>query len=292
MRPLPGVARPATAVSTSSPEAVVAAPTGSVSVDSTEQASAAGSAPTSVEASEATSGTGPDASDKKPPRAAVPKATPAAQIDPSPWIGRPLNRAPWPTCKIAITLDDGPSTNTAEVLAIFRRHRLKATFFYVGDRCQRYEKLVKQAFGEGFEIGDHTLDHQEIFRESARFDLREIDLGAAELERETGIRPVFMRPPAGHWDATTLRSISGAAWSWRCGACTGRTRARGRTPSVIARRAIANARGGDIILLHETNPETVKALPAIIEGMRAQRPRARDALGAADALRPCRRRRV
>ncbi len=197
----------------------------------------------------------------------APKPTPARRIDPRRWIGRPLLRAPWPTDKVAITFDDGPSKHSAEVLAILAHYGIRATFFYVGDRCPRYRDLVRQAFDAGFEIGDHTLDHHEIFRESASFDLREIDLGAAEIERETGVRPTYVRPPAGHWDATTLRCITQRRMVMALWSVHGQDTGTGTHAATIAARALRNVRGGDILLLHETNPETVKALPAIIGGL-------------------------
>lgn len=198
----------------------------------------------------------------------APKSTLAVRIDPRLWLGKPLRRAPWKTSKVAITMDDGPSANTAKVLAIFGRYHIRATFFYVGGRCPGYRTLVKQASDAGFELGDHTLDHHEVARESARFDLHEIDLGAAELERETGIRPIYMRPPAGHWDHTTLRSITERGMIMALWSLHGRDTGKGTHASRIARDVIRDARGGDIILLHETNAETVSALPTIIEGLR------------------------
>jgi peptidoglycan/xylan/chitin deacetylase (PgdA/CDA1 family) len=265
--PVPDVAPRASAAATLVPEAAATTAPQAVSGVTTGTAAAAGMPPASAKTSDSGDTLRAEMSAMRQPRAARPKVTPAARIDPSPWIGRPLRRAPWPTRKVAITLDDGPSPNTAQVLAIFRKHGLRGTFFFVGDRCQRYRKVVRLAFDAGFEIGDHTLDHQEIFRQSARFDLREIDLGAAELVRETGVRPIYMRPPSGHWDATTLRSIAQRHMIMALWSVHGQDTGPGTHASVIARHAVANARGGDIILLHETNPETVKALPAILEGL-------------------------
>jgi peptidoglycan/xylan/chitin deacetylase (PgdA/CDA1 family) len=170
--------------------------------------------------------------------------------------------------QVAITIDDGPSRNTAEVLAIFERLGVRCTFFYVGNRVPRYRVLARQAYRSGFEIGDHTWNHLEIKNESLAFDLGEIDRCATELQSVTGHRPVFMRPPAGHWDPTGLRAVTERNMVMALWSLHGHDTGPGTHADVIARGVLESARGGDVILLHETNPETVKALPVIIEGLR------------------------
>ena len=90
------------------------------------------------------------------------------------------------------------------------------------------------------------------------------------LEALTGRRPVFVRPPVGHWDPDALRAITARGLIMALWSVHGQDTGRGTHADRIARGVLAHARGGDIILLHETNPETVAALPSIIEGLRAE----------------------
>jgi peptidoglycan-N-acetylglucosamine deacetylase len=192
------------------------------------------------------------------------------EIDGRTLLGGPLTRGARGARTVAITLDDGPSKNSAEVLSIFRRYGLRCTFFYVGNRTPRYRGLVRAAYDEGFEIGDHTWDHQELKNESRAFDLAEIDRCQTQLQGLTGHRPLFVRPPSGHWDRTGLDAISARRLVMALWSLHGHDTGPGTHAGTIARGVLDSASGGDVILLHETNPETVKALPAIIEGLRAK----------------------
>jgi peptidoglycan-N-acetylglucosamine deacetylase len=203
--------------------------------------------------------------------AAEPTGTPVVQLDPAPFLGRPVLRGPATTDAVAITMDDGPSKNTAAVLSIFRRKGARCTFFYIGNRIPRYRALMRGVAASGFEVGDHTWDHQEVKRESRAFDLSEIDRGREEIARETGIPPVFFRPPAGHYDATGLRAVADRGMVMMLWSLHGHDTGPGTHAEVIARGVLASVRPGDVILLHETNSETVRALPLILDGLRAKR---------------------
>lgn len=65
---------------------------------------------------------------------------------------------------IALTFDDGlnpPHTN--QLLDILKKHSVKATFFVIGERAQKYPDMIKHMYTAGHEIGNHDgcirLDH-------------------------------------------------------------------------------------------------------------------------------------
>jgi len=77
-----------------------------------------------------------------------------------------------PTTKqIALTIDDGPSPATAEILAVLAQHEAKATFFNISSNLEGYETVVQQTVDAGHELGNHlTADAPSIQLSSEDFE--------------------------------------------------------------------------------------------------------------------------
>ncbi|MCC6808689.1 MAG: polysaccharide deacetylase family protein [Deltaproteobacteria bacterium] len=128
-----------------------------------------------------------------------------------------------PVAKIALTIDDGPSAASAELLDALKTHGVPATFFCIGARLEAAPALAKRALGEGHELCNHTFSHSrrfavrgEIFarEELLRADALLAALGASHASRRYA-RAVagIVSPPVGraakslgmrlvHWTAT------------------------------------------------------------------------------------------
>jgi len=64
---------------------------------------------------------------------------------------------------IALTIDDGPSSATADILAVLARYDAKATFFNISDRLPGHEETIIQSLAAGHELGNHlTADEPSI----------------------------------------------------------------------------------------------------------------------------------
>jgi peptidoglycan/xylan/chitin deacetylase (PgdA/CDA1 family) len=60
----------------------------------------------------------------------------------------------------ALTFDDGPHPHyTPRLLQILAKHRVRATFFMVGEAACRYPGVVQQVAAGGHVIGNHSWDH-------------------------------------------------------------------------------------------------------------------------------------
>ena len=93
---------------------------------------------------------------------------------------------------------------TERYMKFLQKHRMKATFFVVGDVARRYPQLVQEIADEGHEIGIHGWIH-ELNSKLAKDDERELQMRAADtLERITGRRPVGIRTPSWDFSPNTL----------------------------------------------------------------------------------------
>ena len=61
---------------------------------------------------------------------------------------------------VALTYDDGPNPPyTDQLLDVLAKHNVKATFFMIGNRIERYPETVRRVITEGHEVGNHTYSH-------------------------------------------------------------------------------------------------------------------------------------
>lgn len=105
--------------------------------------------------------------------------------------------------RVALTIDDGPSPATPEILDVLAEHDVHATFFLVGDRVAEHPELVARIRAEGHEIAHHG----KTLAPSARLDA---DVFAAEFDatdallRAADSSPSWFRPASG-WYGTAIR---------------------------------------------------------------------------------------
>ncbi|MBN9622926.1 MAG: polysaccharide deacetylase family protein [Actinobacteria bacterium] len=165
--------------------------------------------------------------------------------------------------EVALTFDDGPSgTQTPPILETLVRLGARATFFEEGRHVRGHEALMRQILAAGDEIGNHSFHHP-------------VDPGPAELRATneairaaTGFEPCLFRPPYGELDRRVKRAalangLQTVFWTLDSEDDT--------HPGVgaIRRKVVRQAKPGSIVLLHDggDHPETVQALPGIVEGL-------------------------
>lgn len=99
---------------------------------------------------------------------------------------------------VALTIDDGPSASTAEILEVLDAHGAEATFFVIGDEVEAHPKLAREIVARGHELGHHMMqDRPSRDLGSSEFQHR-FDQMDAILEDYGGSR-VF-RPGSGWYD--------------------------------------------------------------------------------------------
>jgi peptidoglycan-N-acetylglucosamine deacetylase len=193
--------------------------------------------------------------------------------------------------KIAITFDDGPDPEwTPRILDVLKNKGAKATFFLIGAEAQKYPGITKRVYAEGHEIGNHTFTHPDISNISKRYFEVELNLTERFFEGKLGVKPVLFRPPYSiDQEPDTADQVRPLELAQDLGYITvgdkvdpndwhdnPRRSANQIVNDVLANLppcAPSNLACGNIILLHDgggDRRETVKALPQIIDGIRAR----------------------
>ncbi len=201
--------------------------------------------------------------------------------------------------KVALTFDDGPDPEwTPKILDVLEREHAPATFFLIGIQTDKFAGLAKRIYDDGHTIGNHTFTHPDVSSISSTYMRVELNLTERLFASLLGIRVTLLRPPYAIDEepdtADQVRPLEFAQdlgyitignridpndWSDKVPAGNGTTRRH--TAEEISSYVLAhlppcsasNLRCGNIILLHDgggNRAETVRALPAIIEGVRAK----------------------
>ncbi len=167
----------------------------------------------------------------------------------SQWWGPVIRSFATDKKEVWLTIDDGPSASTTQMLDMLDRFQARATFFVVGERIASREHLLRDIGKRGHQLGNHTFTHPSAyFWCSPPIAIqREISRCAAVLPDGTH---EMMRAPVGIKNFCLHPVLAKLGLQ-----CIGWT-VRGfdtlfRNPSRVSRRIAATLAPGAIILLHE-----------------------------------------
>jgi peptidoglycan-N-acetylglucosamine deacetylase len=193
--------------------------------------------------------------------------------------------------KIALTFDDGPDPEwTPKILDVLKQKDAKATFFLIGIQTDKFAGIAKRIYREGNTIGNHTFTHPDVSNISTTYMKVELNLTERLFASLVGVRTTLMRPPyAIDEEPDTADQVRPLEIPQEMGYITvgnridpndwsgnPRRSAEQITSYVLAHLPPCRAddlRCGNIILLHDgggDRAETVRALPMIIDGIRAR----------------------
>ena len=166
---------------------------------------------------------------------------------------------------VALTFDGTVPENAMALLDVLNTYGVKATFFITTDELAGREDRVLRLYESGMEIANHTQNHPHFDRISTEAALREIAECDRALEAITGQRPALIRAPFGtlparvalqedrwfvHWSLDTI--------DWKF-----------INTRYIYNRIVGEVKDKDIILMHQSLPETTeavrRAIPVLIE---------------------------
>ncbi len=181
---------------------------------------------------------------------------------------------------MALTFDDGPDEqSTPRFLTLLGELDVKATFFVLGEMCERYPSMTRRIAEEGHEIAVHSWDHRNHLRHPpGRRTFDQLARTADLVEAQCGVRPAWFRPPYGALTAADLlaardlglRTVLWTAW--------GQDWQRSATPGSILDEVTSGTVDGGTVLLHDSDctsepgswRATLGALPLLVDWCRAR----------------------
>lgn len=163
---------------------------------------------------------------------------------------------------VAITIDDGPSATTRDVLDALRAEDLHVTFFLTGTRALEQPRLVRAMLEAGHAIGTHGHTHEDLSRLETKTVAEDLRRSIAALTSVAGRAPVLFRPPYGRLNPAHRHLVAECGcrlvlWSSLPGDFD---------PSVSLeelRRRLDRLRAGDIVVLHDTEATADRTLSSI-----------------------------
>lgn len=175
---------------------------------------------------------------------------------------------------VALTFDDGPTENTAQVLNELNSAGIKATFFLVGEAMEEYPDEAADIAAASHELGNHSYSHRRMVLKTPSFISSEIEKTDTLIRTAGYTGDIQFRPPNGKkllllpwylhnhnrktilWDLepNSIPEVDASA-------------------DAIVKYVVDNARPGSIILLHVMHDSTgnsIGAIQGIAEGLKAK----------------------
>lgn len=150
-----------------------------------------------------------------------------------------------------------------EMLQILKENNIKTTFFIGGVWASKNTDMLLKIFKDGHEIGNHGYYHKDHKVISYERNREEIMVTHELVKKMCGIEMNLFAPPSGSFSQNTLDCCDNLGYKtimWTKDTIDWRD----KDSDLILSRAIKNAKGGDLILMHPTE-KTVEALRDIIK---------------------------
>lgn len=155
-----------------------------------------------------------------------------------------------------------------DMLEILDRYEVKTTFFVGGTWAVKESDMLKKMYDAGHEIGNHGYSHKDQDKLNREQNKNEILTTHTLVNDLIGVNMDLFAPPSGAYNKTTVEVATELGYKtimWTRDTVDWRD----KNEEVIYKRAIKDAKGGDLILMHPTAC-TLLALERIIVSLQEQ----------------------
>ena len=182
-----------------------------------------------------------------------------------------------------LTFDDGPDdVNTPAILDVLKAKGVHATFYVLGGMVEKNPEVLKRIFAEGHAIGNHSYDHDydRLYASKESF-VEEMEQTDEAIFKVIGMRPFIIRAPGGtvgmftadFYEHLNLLGYVEHDWNVLTEDATPEHPSAEKQICYIDRRTAGHLKDNMALILMHCNggkEETVRALPGIIDNLRAK----------------------
>lgn len=180
--------------------------------------------------------------------------------------------APLREYEIILTFDDGPNPDTTPlILDMLEANCIPAAFFLVGPSASAFPELVKREIADGHSVGGHAWSREVLTEKPIVTSIADITRGFRPLTTAGAQANLFRFPGMSS-------SIELLDWLKRHGmAAVGADIDAGAAPDakpdamLDAIKSQLRKKGRGVVRLRDSDPNTVKLLPGLIEFLRRER---------------------
>ena len=175
--------------------------------------------------------------------------------------------------EVVLTFDDGPwPNNTRAVLEALAKHCVKATFFPIGKHALWHPEILKEVAAAGHTIGGHTWSHANLSKAKGDKATEEIEKGFSAIKVALGAQPSpffrfpFLQDPKDTLAYLGTRNI--AVFSHDLDSFDFKM----RKPEDVVKSVMTKLerKGKGIILMHDFQQATAKAVPELLDELKAK----------------------
>lgn len=175
--------------------------------------------------------------------------------------------------EVVLTFDDGPRPESTPVVLKALAHQcVKATFFMNGEPMSRHPEMARQVRDAGHTVGMHGYRHDNFSQLPAQDQGRDLKAMIGAYVDALGEPPAAWRFPflaespvmmsALAKLGITVMSVDAGAEDWL----------PNQTPQMLADKLFGQLAksGGGIVLLHDAQDQTARALPFLLQTLKAK----------------------
>lgn len=187
--------------------------------------------------------------------------------------GRPdIVHGPRTSSNVALTFHgQGDPAIVQKLLAIFKSTSTPISVFAIGTWLRGYPSVAKQILNEGYDLGNHTMNHYQMKTLSAAKVDSEIAQCAAELKKLTGNHGKWFRPSGTQYSTARIRTAAAKYGYQQCISYD----VDSHDYQDVGKKAVLadvakDIKNGSIISMHFGHQDTIDAMSQLLENIHAK----------------------